>query len=225
MGVGDPGASHALDPAAVTLPDLVMRIEDALRAMAPPWVATGARAVNADDVAGLWPAERAAISRAVPVRQAEFATGRALLRRLIARDVEILVGPDRRPQLPPGVTGTLAHDRLVAVAATATRPTCRALGVDIEPASDTFAEIADSIRRPEERQLDPRLVFVVKEAAYKAWSSSGGGFLDHHDVVVETDTSSRTFVATVVPSGVSFAGDYASIDDRVLAFVVDERDG
>jgi 4'-phosphopantetheinyl transferase EntD len=213
------------DPLRPTVSDLVERVEEALQSMAPPWVRTGARAIHTDDEVGLWPNERAAISRAVITRRVEFATGRALLRRLIGDDVEIPVGPDRRPRFPVGISGTLAHDREIAVAATTTRPTCSALGVDIEPATVLDEDVARAICRPEEQHLDAHLVFVLKEAAYKAWSSLGGRLLDHWDVAVTVDPSDRTFRATVIPDTTSLTGRYVTVDDRYVALViVDEID-
>ena len=188
--------------------------------MAPSWVRTGARAIHAGDEAGLWPSERAAIARAVTTRRDEFATGRALLRHLIGDDVEIPVGPDRRPQFPIGISGTLAHDRDIAVAATTTQRTCRALGVDIEPAGVLDESVAHTICRPEERHLDAHLVFVLKEAAYKAWSSLGGRMLEHWDVAVTVDRSDRTFTATVIADATALTGRYAVVDDRYLALVI-----
>ena len=200
--------------------DLVEHVEEALRSMAPTLGEDRRGAIHADDEVGLWPNERVAISRAVAIRRVEFATGRALLRRLIGGDLEIPVGPDRRPQFPAGVSGTLAHDRDVAVAATTTRPTCRALGVDIEPSTVLEDDIARAICRPEERHLDAHLVFVLKEAAYKAWSSLGGRLLDHCDVAVTVEPSDRTFTATVIPDGTSLTGRYATVANRYLALVV-----
>jgi len=207
-------------PRTTPVADLVERVEEALQSMAPSWVRTGARAIQAGDEVGLWPNERAAIARAVTTRRVEFATGRALLRRLIGDDVEIPVGPDRRPQLPVGISGTLAHDRDIAVAATTTRGTCRALGVDIEPATALDEDVARAICRPEERHLDAHLVFVLKEAAYKAWSSLGGRMLEHWDVAVTVDLPERTFTATIVEDVTAMTGRYAVVEDRYLALVI-----
>jgi 4'-phosphopantetheinyl transferase EntD len=215
-------STGAADPAPSS--DIVERVAAALASMAPAGVRTGARRIDEADLDLLRPGERAAVSRAVSRRRAEFATGRALLRELIGDDVEIPVGPDRRPILPRGVSGTLAHDVEVAVAATTSRPEYRALGVDIEPLTAFDEATAEMVRRPEERHLDAHLVFVLKEAAYKAWSSGGGGFLEHRDVRVEVDTSG-TFHAEVVPAAKGLVGRYVLVADRHLALVVGERDG
>ena len=201
----------------------IERTERALRSIAPPWVRTGVRRIDARDEPGLWPNERQAVAGAIERRRAEFATGRALLRSLIDEDVEIPMGTDRRPVLPDGVTGTLAHDRDIAVAAVTTRPACRALGIDIEPATVLDDDVARMICTPQERHLDAHLVFVLKEAVYKTWSSLGGGLLEHNDVVVDVEPSGSLYRATVIPAAASFTGRYALVDDRYLALVVFEE--
>lgn len=190
--------------------------------MAPPWVRTGVRAIDPRDEADLWPNERTAIAGAVAGRRAEFATGRALLRLLIGDDAEIPIGIDRRPRLPDGVTASLAHDRDIAVAAVTTRPSCRALGIDIEPATALDEDVARLVCGPKERHLDAHLVFVLKEAVYKAWSSLGGRMLEHSEVSVDVDPSGSHFTAMVASDDVSFTGRYAAVDGRYLALVACE---
>lgn len=218
--------AHQHDPVrGAMLSDMTRRIDDGLRSLAPAWVRTGARAIDVSDLNGMWPAERAAVAEAVIHRQAEFATGRTLLRQLIGENVEIQVGTDRRPSFPAGVTGTLAHDQEVAVAAITTRSSCRALGVDIEPATVFAPDEARVILRPEERHLDAHLVFVLKEAVYKAWSSLGGGILDHHEVAVDVDDSGQDFTAIVGSVPTRFAGRYLAVEDRYVALVVVDAEG
>ena len=204
------------------LSDTTRRIDEGLRSLAPAWVRTGARAIDVSDLDGMWPGERATVAEAVIHRQAEFATGRALLRQLIGDNVEIRVGPDRRPHFPAGVTGTLAHDQEIAVAAITTRSSCRALGVDVEPITVFAADEARLILRPEERHLDAHLVFVLKEAVYKAWSSLGGGMLEHHEVAVDVDETGRDFTAIVGSVSTRFAGRYLAVEDRYIALVVSD---
>ena len=103
-----------------------------LAALAPAGVRTGSRLITPDDAATLHAVEAAAVERAVDVRRREFATGRALLRSLLGTDVAIPVGPSRAPVLPAGVVGSLAHDRVLAVAAVTTEPAIAALGIDVE---------------------------------------------------------------------------------------------
>ena len=181
-------------------------------------VTIGAREIDDADIATLHAAERAGIASAEHVRAREFASGRALLRELIGRDVAVPVGHDRRPVLPRGVVGSLAHDRDLAVGAIAPRDRYIAIGVDVEPVRVVDDDVAEIIRRPDEGAIDPLLAFCLKEAAYKAWSNSGGGFLEHHDVAVRLDGAE--FDAVVLRSGFSLRGGWAYVAGRWLALVV-----
>jgi 4'-phosphopantetheinyl transferase EntD len=190
--------------------------------MAPRWVRTGVRRIGPSDITALWPIERRAVAGAVDHRQAEFATGRALLRSLIGQEVAIPVGAMRRPVWPVGVTGTLAHDHELAVAAVSTRASPCALGVDVEPATVLPDDMAKVICSAQELHLDAHLVFVLKEAAYKAWSSLGGGLLEHHDVLVRVEPQG-SFRATILPTATTFTGRYAFVGARHLALIASDR--
>jgi 4'-phosphopantetheinyl transferase EntD len=195
-------------------------IMTALRTLAPPNVAVGVRKI------GEWPlfdVERDLVKGAAPRRRLEFASGRALLRDLIGVDVPIPAGRDRAPVLPPGVCGSLAHDKCFVVAAVGSRRDLRSIGVDIEPVDPLDQETARAILRPDEPGMDPHLAFTLKEAAYKAWSSAGAGMLDHQDVRVSTVGSQ--FRAEVVTDGTTLDGAFATAGSRWLALVLVENDG
>jgi 4'-phosphopantetheinyl transferase EntD len=209
--------------AGSSTPPSIVRIRDALRELVPSSVRTGVRSIDEADEATLWPIERAAVASAVRSRRIEFATGRALLRELLDLDAAIPVRPDRRPEFPDGTVGTLAHDQDIAVAATAHDASCRALGIDIEPTTELEADLVALICRPEERHLDAHLVFVLKEATYKAWSSLGGRMLEHREVSVRIDHHTGEFAATTLPDAVDFTGRYVTVEHRHLALVTVER--
>jgi 4'-phosphopantetheinyl transferase EntD len=71
-----------------------------------------------------------------------------------------------------------------------------AVGVDVEPAEDLPPELIDMVATPAERNMiadvrfGGRLLFVAKEAAYKAVYPLDRTFLMHH--AVEVDFSGRT---------------------------------
>lgn len=188
-----------------------------LESIAPRTVATGLRVIDDADVRALLPEELAAVANAVPVRRAEFASGRVLLRALIGTDRSIPVGPDRAPVLPPGVAASLAHDRDVVVAAVSRTPGV-VLGIDVEPVTPLTPEVAELVLRADEAGIDAHLAFVLKEAAYKAWSRRGGRMLEHHEVRLTVDP--RVFSAEVVDEGVRLDGSYVSGADKWLALVV-----
>jgi len=79
----------------------------------------------------------------------------------------------------------------VAVAAVGRSRDAGAIGIDIEPAEPLPAELLDMVATPIERLKiadDPyrgRLLFVAKEAVYKAVYPLDQTFLEHHDVEVD----------------------------------------
>lgn len=197
-------------------------LEQELQILAVPGVRIGARIITAADVADLRPIEAAHISRAVPSRQAEYATGRRLLRDLMGVTGAIATAADRRPVLPPGLVASLAHDRSVAIAAVGPETAVASLGIDVEPDEPLAAEVAAIVLREDESGLDPHLAFTLKEAVYKAWSGTGGAILEHHDVrlTVGADQSGRaTFRGDIVAYGASFDGAFSHAHGRWLALV------
>jgi 4'-phosphopantetheinyl transferase EntD len=209
----------SLQEARVAADDIVSALARLHPSVADGAVSVGAAAIDPADEARLLPQEAAIVASAVAKRRREFASGRALLRRLLDTDEAVTVLVSRAPQLPSGVVASLAHDDEIVVAAVSRAPAVRALGIDIEPVGAVDGEVADAVRRPEERDLDPTWVFVAKEAMYKAWSSQGGRFLRHEDVSV-TDTGSGSFVATVLADERSFTGSSTVVGGRVVALVV-----
>lgn len=202
----------------------------ALRALASSSVTVGARAIRADDEATLHPVEAAIVASAAAKRRREFASGRTLLRLLLGTNEPVTALTSRAPSLPAGVVASLAHDDEVVIAAVSRDPSVRAIGIDLEPIGAVGADVADTVRRPEERHLDPTWVFVVKEATYKAWSTGGGRFLSHADVTVRctgsdpadpADASAGSFVAEVIGEHRSFIGGSARVGGRIVAIVVD----
>ena len=178
-------------------------------------VRCGAAAIGSD-VATLHPMEAEAVAAAVPARRAEFAAGRALLRRLLQLDVPIPAGRDRRPVLPPGWIGSLAHDRDIVVGVVAPGSGARSVGIDVERAGAVGPELAPVVLGDGEAAIDPTVAFCLKEAVYKAWSAAGGGFLEHHDVRLELDGEDAW--ASIGPPGP--AGAMGAVWTLVDGFVV-----
>ena len=116
---------------------------------------------------------------------------RQLLRRLGQPECALPKGSGGAPTWPTGITGSLAHDSRVAVAAVGMCSDIGGIGIDIEPAESLPAELLGLVATPRERLTidtdDPyrgRLLFVAKEAVYKAVYPLDRTFLDHHDVEV-----------------------------------------
>ena len=125
-------------------------------------------------VAGLHAEELALVATARDQRLAEFASGRALLHQLLGTDMPIMRASNGAPAWPEGVVGSLAHDRLQAVAVVGSADEYRAIGIDIEPHAEANDELRESVLRGDDPDIDPIAAFVMKEAAYKAWSDLGG---------------------------------------------------
>ena len=85
----------------------------------------------------------------------------------------------------------MAHDSRVAIAAVGRRRDFIAIGVDVEPAEELPFDLIDLVATPRERAIiggvsfGGRLLFVAKEAVYKAVYSLDQTFLEPHDVEID----------------------------------------
>ena len=170
-----------------------------LDALAVPGLLLGHRIITAGDENALRDAEAASLSaRIADARRASGAArivARELLTRLGFPDAQVRKGDGGEPIWPAGVIGSLAHDDEVAVAAVALQRDFATVGIDVEPARELPADMRELIASPNELRAiadDPlkrKLLFVAKEAAYKAVYPLDRTFLEHHDV--EIDLPSR----------------------------------
>ncbi len=153
-----------------------------------------ARSLAPGDEDALLPEEAPAFaSSVVKVRRASGSArivARQLLKRLGHPECALPRTSGGAPAWPPGVVGSLAHDSRVAVAAVGMGRDVGAIGIDVEPAESLPPELLDLVATPQERLRigdDPyqgRLLFVAKEAVYKAVYPLDQTFLDHHDVQI-----------------------------------------
>jgi len=170
-------------------------LQPALDALALPGVVIGHRVISLGDENALLPEEAPAFAASVvKVRRASGAArivARELLTRLGERECALPRSPSGAPIWPKGIVGSLAHDAAVAVAAVAMNRDVAALGIDVEPAEVLPPDLLEIVATPGElRKIgdDPyrgRLLFVAKEAVYKAVHPLDRTFLDHHDVEVD----------------------------------------
>lgn len=177
--------SDALDPA----------LADAIATLAVPGVRIGHRVIQPGDEAVLFETEAKTItSQVAEKRRASGAArivGRELLKQLGVPEQAIPKRVSGAPLWPDGATGSFAHDHLVAVAAAGLTRDVGALGIDIEPATPLPADMLDLVTMPNERigidgdPLRGRVLFVAKEAVYKAVHPLDGLFLDYHDIEVD----------------------------------------
>jgi 4'-phosphopantetheinyl transferase EntD len=168
--------------------------QSAIDTLALPGVAVGHRLISPGDEHALLKEEIPALAASVvKVRRASGAArivARQLLTQLGYANCALPKGPAGAPVWPAGIVGSLAHDSRVAVAAVGMRADVGALGIDVEPAECLPSELLDLVATPQERlNLDDdvyrgRLLFVAKEAVYKAVHPLDQTFLEHHDVEV-----------------------------------------
>ena len=162
-------------------------------ALAPLGVLFGARRIR--------PGDESAFADLGPATPANLARRRASgAARIVARELLGQLGaaaaaplprsPSGAPEWPAGVIGSLAHDDDFAVAAVARRGLLAGLGVDVEPAEPLPADVVDMVLSAAEQReakgdgVRQRLVFVAKEAVYKALHPLDGRWLDFEDIEV-----------------------------------------
>jgi 4'-phosphopantetheinyl transferase EntD len=153
--------------------------------------------------------EETAIARASESRRQEFIAGRSYARTALAalgcQACPIPVNSDRRPVWPDGYIGSISHTRCLCAAIAARNDDYHGLGIDVETEAGLEPELQRIILRPEERSRATisrtserdlaKLVFVAKEAVFKAYYPATSTFLDFPDVLVEFDPSCQRFRA------------------------------
>lgn len=156
--------------------------------------------------------EALSVAHAVPRRRLEFATGRDCARRAMAAlghaKAPLPQGQDRMPIWPADLVGSITHTDAWAAAAVARRGEgFVAIGIDLEPAEELAADLWASICTPQEqvrltaiRGITPglaaRLVFCMKEAAFKCQYPLSGAMLEFSDLAINVDGEAGTFAAT-----------------------------
>lgn len=211
----------------------------ALRALLPPGVALG----QADPTApatGLMPIETAAMTRAIPARQREFAAGRRAARAAMAAlglpPAPIPPGRDRAPIWPEGLTGTISHGAGGCLALVARLGDFAGLGLDLEPATALPDDLMETVCTTQERArhtsaLASRLIFCAKEATYKAQYGQSGQLLEFHDLAVTLSPDVSRFTATLMRpcppfvEDTTFSGHLVIADGLTVALVILPRRG
>jgi len=208
----------------------------------PPEVAT-AEAFDDAAPAVLFPAEEAAIARAVPKRRSEFATGRACARAALAKlglpPSPIVPGPRGAPQWPAGVAGSITHCAGYRAAAVAYLTDVAGIGLDAEPNAPLPDGVLDRIAVAQEQAWLPelaaaapgvswdRLLFCAKESVYKAWFPLTRRWLGFEQAVITVDLRAGAFTAELLEPAVAldgrrlagFAGRWLARDGLVLTAI------
>ena len=172
-------------------------------------------AISPTHVAALHADERALVAKAHGQRLTEFASGRALLHQLLNSSAPIMRAANGAPMWPDGVVGSLAHDRSRVVAVVGSTASYRAIGIDIEPHGESDAELRDSVLRADDPDVDAVAAFVMKEAAYKAWSELGGKVIGPLEVQLRVDGT--TFSAQMPEPAMTIEGTLTDTGDHWIA--------
>lgn len=168
-------------------------LQRAIERLALPGIMIGHRLISPGDEYALLPQEAVA-SPSAKVRRPSGAArivARELLARMGCEACAVPKASSGAPIWPPQIVGSLAHDSQVAIAALAPCREFASIGIDVEPAEAAPIELLKIIATPSELStLDTyayggRLLFVAKEAAYKALAGLDQLFLDHRDVEVD----------------------------------------
>lgn len=186
-------------------------------------------------------------------RRAEFAAGRRCAHEAMTGLGEPAMavgrGPDRAPQWPPGLVGSITHCQGLAAAVVARQHRVLSLGVDVELNAPLPGETASLVMTDQEllmgsatgdalraggvavvrglRIHTDRLIFSAKESVFKAWSPLTAAWLDFTDCSVAMDLKRGTFTADIhvqapTVKGVSlkrFTGRWVACNDHLLTAV------
>ncbi|MDP9793648.1 4'-phosphopantetheinyl transferase EntD [Catenuloplanes nepalensis] len=187
-----------------------------------------------DEDCALFPAEEAAIARAVPKRRHEFTTGRWCARSALATlglpPAPIVPGERGAPTWPPGTTGAITHCPGYRAAAVARTTTIASVGIDAEAHAPLPDGVLALVSLPAERewisQAPPgthwdRLLFSAKESVYKAWFPLTHRWLGFEEAHL-TASPDGTFHAQILIDGpvTHFSGRWLTTPDLILTAIV-----
>ena len=180
------------------------------------------------------------IARSVPVRRVEFLYGRlAAANALAALGIEVFevrVGPSRAPLWPPGIIGSITHNRRYAAAVALHSGHYSGVGIDVETVGDADGEQAmlQLVVSPAEadylRSLSTEIpfatlltiVFSAKESLFKAAFNSVGRFFDFSAARVSMIDVDAGFVLLVMQETLSKDFQKADIFKVHVDFICDD---
>jgi 4'-phosphopantetheinyl transferase EntD len=160
-------------------------------------ILVGFRHIGEEDEFNLLPSEAAAFTKSVAKVRRQSGAARMVARDLLQKfgvhPCAIPKSSSGAPMWPSGIVGSLAHDEMIAVAAIGRETEGFSIGIDIEveePLPDELSVLiatGDERRRYSPQILKRKLLFVLKEAVYKASFPLDGRLLDFQDVEVDLD--------------------------------------
>lgn len=194
----------------------------------------------------LHPLEEPYVRRAVSKRRREFSAGRACAREALKTfgidDFPVIPTPERFPDWPPGIIGSITHTANYCAAAVCRRGRIISLGIDVEGATELAFDIVPLVLGEHERArleaIDPsaralqiKILFSAKESIYKAYYPTTRVVLDFHDVDLILLPGTRRFVGRLVNDDApsldgkrEFHGRYGWKNEHVFTSVVVEEE-
>jgi 4'-phosphopantetheinyl transferase EntD len=179
---------------------------------------------GAGDPSLLFPIERAGKERWAEKRIREFAAGRQCAREALSRlghaPGPLLSLPDRRPDWPAGIVGSITHCTGLACAVVASSQHVRSLGLDVEVADAVdehlWPRILNAAERAwlqacpsDERKIWATTIFSAKESFYKCQYPVTGHWLEFEDAHVELQrpqSNAEAFAIRVTSSTLALSG-------------------
>jgi 4'-phosphopantetheinyl transferase EntD len=197
----------------------IAEILDVLKRIFPMRCGASVERTEAASLSDLFPEEAAAVERAVPKRQREFAAGRRAARHALAQlgkpRSPIAMNTDRSPKWPADIVGSLSHCTDFAVAVVACRSQVKALGVDVETSGEVGAELWNSLFVPEEieflkrcsseqdRRMWATVLFSAKESFFKLQYPLTSKWVDFQAARITLNCESQTFSLELLQKDVS----------------------
>ena len=173
-------------------------LASALREMRRPNLLLGHRIIMPGDEDALLPVERAGRERATLKTRRQSGAARIVARSLLAQlgwpDAALPRLSNGAPRWPDGITGSLAHDKRIAVAVAMPSSGSSYVGIDVEPVEPLPPGVMEVISTPGERRryssrtLQSRILFCAKEAVYKAFNSKTGERLGFQDITIDLNS-------------------------------------
>ena len=170
-----------------------------------------------------YPKELLSISSASAKRRRHFRNGRWCARRALESlgyaPVAINQGPNHEPLWPSGVVGSISHCSGYSCAAVGDSKVFSAIGIDAEPNKPLRPELRPLIAGTRELALIDqltasddsvswdKLLFCIKEAAYKSWFPRNRMWLDFYDIDANIERGNGTFSVSFFPGANATTGD------------------
>lgn len=170
-----------------------------MRTYAPTSPAVGGPdELAATAIEALTPLEREQSKGFSDKRLREFALGRLLARRCLqdagaqsSSHEGIGIGPDRGPQWPDGIVGSISHCPGAFAAIVGHNASLAGIGIDVEAQQEISHGILEAVLRSDEGHDHALVKFSAKESLYKLWAPIMGQWLDFSEASVRLVESSE----------------------------------